>query len=427
MKKFGRSSIIAILMAAIVSGCAQGGTPDNGGKSEPAASPEAVSSGQNIKGKITIATNRTDLVNTKFKEYGEAFKKKYPEVTEVEFEALKDYSNVIKIRASANELPDIIMIPSPQIAATSYPNLFEPLDDLGFNDKIYFKDNYTVDGKLYGISVGGTASGVVYNKKAFEAAGITEVPRTLDAFMDASEKLKSKGIIPLATNFKDSWVLGEWRTLAMALSGDAQYLNNWKNDDAPFNADKPLGQTTAILKTMIDKGYVEEDLMSTNWEASKKDIASGKIAMFLLGNWVVPQIIENGASSQDIGFFPMPYGNSGSLTTVISPGMPWGVSKNSKNIDTAKAFVKFMVEDSGFDDFGGYLPVLKDRESKMEQLKNFMAMGPKVIENPPLDADYSTILNKAQFDIGTYMQEVLTGNQQETIDKYNKKWADAKK
>ena len=41
-------------------------------------------------GEITVITQRTDIVNTKFKEYAAEFQKEYPDVT-VKFEAIKDY------------------------------------------------------------------------------------------------------------------------------------------------------------------------------------------------------------------------------------------------------------------------------------------------------------------------------------------------
>ena len=43
---------------------------------------------------------------------------------------------------------------------------------------------------MYGIPSTGNAQGIVYNKKVFEAAGITTLPKTPDEFLDDLQKIK---------------------------------------------------------------------------------------------------------------------------------------------------------------------------------------------------------------------------------------------
>lgn len=431
MKKWKTVSLVLGMCTALLAGCGGGNNGNNADPkpsaaptqqaSQPSAAPEAA-----IKGKITMLTNRTDLVDTKLKEYGDMFKAKYPEVTAVEFEAVKDYEKTLKVRMASNELPDVVMIPS-GIPNTDVARYFEPLDDLGFNDQLLFKQDRTIDGQLYGIASGAKAIGLVYNKKAFEKAGIDKLPVTLDEFYVACEKLKAAGIIPFATNFKEKWTLNDFRNMATLMSGDNQYINNFLNTDEPFKLDEPIGKSIQILKTIVDKGYAEPDLMSTNWEASKKDVASGTTAMYMLGNWVVPQIIDNGGVSEEIGFIPMPVDNSGEPKGYVSPDIAYMVNKSSKNIDAAKAFVKFLVEDSGYDEFAGFMPILKDKQSKLPQISEYMAMNPKLIESATNDPDMIAVLNKAQIEWAALFQEaVMTDDLQSLFDSYNKKWKDAK-
>ena len=49
---------------------------------------------------------------------------------------------------------------------------------------------------MYGIPSTGNAQGIVYNKKVFEAAGITTLPKTPDEFLDDLQKIKDS-ILPL--------------------------------------------------------------------------------------------------------------------------------------------------------------------------------------------------------------------------------------
>ncbi|QHW33078.1 extracellular solute-binding protein [Paenibacillus rhizovicinus] len=445
MKKWASLMLSTVLCGVVLAGCGSNGSNDgsanegtapkednqaaaganNGAKTEngdaAAAAPESA-----IKGKITFATNRTDLVETELKSYAQRFHEKYPEAT-VEFEAIKDYEESMKVRLASNEFPDVILVPK-TVTKEKLPEFFAPLDDLGLNDKVYFKDNYSSqDGKLYGIVSGSSAMGITYNKKAFEKAGITAVPKTLDEFYAACEKLKAAGIIPMSTNFKDKWPLMGWDQEAFLFANDPALHNTMAGQDEPFTMDGPYGQAMSIIKTIVDKGYAEKDLMSTNWEGSKKDVASGTTAMYLLGNWVVPQVIDNGAKSEDVGFFPLPIDNSGEAKALLSPDYAYAVSKKSGNLETAKAFLKWLVEESGYDDFGGFIPVLKDKKPALPQLAEFMAFNPKVVEMQAESDEYLKIGNKMQFDTSGLAQDVIMGKDMAKVfADYNKRWKEAR-
>lgn len=64
-----------------------------------------------------------------------------------------------------------------------------------------------------------------------------------------------------------------------------------------------MGKSISIARTLIAKGYVENELFSNNWEISKTRLAKGQAGMYLLGNWAVGQVLDVGASPDDIGFF----------------------------------------------------------------------------------------------------------------------------
>ncbi|MEW9702071.1 ABC transporter substrate-binding protein [Paenibacillus sp. SI8] len=431
MKKWLTSGMALVLAMSVTAACGKTST-DNGSTASPAATSGAAataSGNANIKGKITVVTNRTDLVDTKFKEWKDQFKKKYPAVTDVEVEGIKDYTPTMKVRLSTGELGDVNMIPDgvPNGKLSEY---YAPLNDLGLNDKIYYSDWKSDKGQTYGLPSAVNTHGVAYNKQAFAKAGITSFPKTMDEFLAACEKLKAAGIVPVATNFKDKWPLQEWDTIATEISGDSEFRAKLPQTDTPFGPGTPYEKSLTILKTLIDKGYTEKDLMSTDWESSKKDVASGKIAMYFLGNWVIKQIIENGAKPEDIGFAPLPYDNSGTPNVNLGADYTYGVAKNSKNIDTAKAFVKFMVEESDFADYAGSIPPIKTQEPKLAQLKDFMATKPKTFESKPDPDLYGNIANKAQIDFfaGAYIQKVILSKDFKAgLDDLNKKWADAKK
>lgn len=401
--------------------------PESTGGDAAATTEPAAASGTDISGKITFLTNRTDMIGKEYDEYVKRFNEKYPNI-KVEFEASQtDYNQQAKVRMASGELPDVMFVPS--IPNSDLPKYFASLDDLGLNDQITFKDFKSYEGKLYGITTGNSTSGIVYNKKAFADAGITEVPKTWDEFLAACEKLKAKGIVPLASNFKDKWPLNDWVfAVPRIIENKADFPNDKLNTDTPFTMDNGYGKSFSLLRELNEKGYLEKDINSTNWEQSKKDIASGKFAMYFLGNWVINQVVGAGTTSDNVGFFPLPYDNSGKLSAPLSPDFFYAVAKDSKNVDAAKAFVKWMIEESGYEDFAGFISPLKGKESKLPQLKEFQATGVTLQEGTPDDPKVTEITNKAQLDIPAMLQEfVLAKDPQSVFDKWNKAWAKAKK
>ncbi|WP_167357056.1 ABC transporter substrate-binding protein [Paenibacillus pectinilyticus] len=434
MKKWLTHSMGLVMVMSVFAGCSSktetAATVSPAAQSTAAATTTAAQATtkpeDKISGKITFLNHRTDIAETKMKDYIAAFKKLYPNA-DVENEAVKDESNIVKVRAASQQLPDVVFVGGDAMKPQNYPDYFVPLDDLGLNGKVYFEDSFKVNGKLYGISSGGSITGVLYNKKAFESAGITSVPKTLDEFYADCEKLKSKGIVPVATNFKDKWPLSQYEVLAQSIAGDALIMDKLAVSDAPFTLDSSYGKALTILRTLADKKYTESDLFSTNWEASKKDLATGKFAMAVLGNWAIPQIIENGAQPDDIGFFPMPVDNNGTLVSPIGSDAALVVSKTSKNIETAKAFVKFFIEQSGYANDSGFVPPIKSEQPKLKQLADFMN-GTKMLESSPTKDYTNQVSNKAQFAFPDLAQEFMTTkDQQSVLDKFNKKWAAARK
>lgn len=380
-----------------------------------------------LSGKVTFLTNRTDMIGKEYDDYVKRFNEKYPDIT-IEFEASQtDYNQQIKVRMASGELPDLMFIPD--IPNSDLPKYFAPLDDLELSAEVTFKDFKSYDGKLYGITTGNSTSGIVYNKKAFADAGITELPKTWDEFLAACEKLKQNGVIPLSSNFKDKWPLGNWvYDLPRVIENNKDFPNERLNMEAPFSMDNGYGKAMSLLRTLAEKGYLEKDINSTNFEQSKKDVANGKMGMYFLGNWVINQVIGVGAESDNIGFFPLPFDNSGEIRAGLNPDFFYAVSKDSKNLEAAKAFLTWMLEDSGYEDFAGFISPLEGRESKLTQLAEFQATGVDLQEGMPDDPKVIEISNKAQIDLPAIAQEfVLAKDPQAVLDKWNKAWAKAKK
>ncbi|GMK43167.1 sugar ABC transporter substrate-binding protein [Paenibacillus glycanilyticus] len=441
-KRFAVSLVLAltVVLTAACGGNNAGnnnaGTAANSGSNNAAATNDAgttdagtaTNAPSDLSGTIKVLTQRTDYVNDgTFDRYAAKFKGKYPNA-KIEFEGLTNYATDIQVRLTTGEAGDVLMIPA-GLATSEYGKYFEPLPDEWFNN-VYFADNTLFDGKRYGLSTGVNTQGIVYNKKAFAAAGIDKVPTTLDELYADAEKLKAAKITPLYMNYGAQWPMGNWGDgSAWYVNGDPQFATKQVSEDAPFQLDNAWGTLATIGRTFVEKGYVEKDLYTNNWEMSKGEVASGKAAMYFLGNWVIPQIIGAGAASEDIGFFPLPYDNSGKYNAPLGSDYFVAVSKDSKNKDLAKAWVEFFVKESGYVEDSGFMPIDKSAQSSIPQLAEFQALNPTLIESEATDPKYNEIANKAQIGIGTgdYVQEYIVADDlKAAFDKLNKKWKDAK-
>lgn len=432
MKKMALVLITVLLSISMLAACGSNNTantPNDSTGNTPDETAGNAGGDANLSGTIKVLTHRTDFISDgTMDKYVKKFQEKYPDA-KVEFEGLTNYATDILTRLTTGETGDVLMIPT-SIASSDYSKYFEPLPDTMF-DNVYFPDQAAFEGKRYGISSGVNTAGLVYNKAAFKKAGIDKAPTTLDELYADAQKLKDAGIIPLYMNYGAQWPMGNWGDgSAFYVAGQADLTTKMAADEAPFQLDNAWGTLLTIARTFVEKGWVENDLNTNNWEMSKGEVAAGKAGMYFLGNWVIPQLVTAGAAPEDIGFVPFPYDNSGKYNAPLGSDYMVAVSKNSKNKELATAWVDFFVKESGYVADSGFMPIDKSEKADSPQLSEFQATNPTFIEGLPTDTKFSEIANKAQIGIGSgnYIQELVTAKDLKTaLDGLNKKWAEAKK
>lgn len=381
-----------------------------------------------ISGDITFYSNRVDLVNNgSYARWVREFQAQYPG-TRVRVEGIADYEAAMPKRFEARNYGDVMLVPR-DMPRQTYPKYFLPLNDLQLQDKIYFADNWEYQGKHYAYTQGVIAEGLVYNKRLLNAAGIQQLPRNLSDLMAAAAQLKNAGKVPIALNIGAAWPLQQWDKAVMALAADGNYFAKMINDNQPFSPGKPYYQSLKIAHELFTKGYSEPDFILNNWEPSKRDFIANKTALFFLGNWVIPQLIESGMRSEDIGFIPFPFDNSGKPKAILNFDWGMAVSRYSKNPDTAKAWIDFIIRKSNFADVAGFIPTDKSRSSSMPQLAEYMAYKPEIIQAAPESNDFIRLANKAGMDFmsGNYIRNILLSPDFEgSMAYWNKRWRQAK-
>lgn len=117
---------------------------------------------------------------------------------------------------------------------------------------------------------------------------------------------------------------------------------------------------TELLYNIVSQELCEADPTTCDWEASKLMLNNGEIGCMILGSWALSQIKGAGENADDVAYMPFPYSVNGQQYATSGTDYCYAINKNSDNIPAAKAFVEFMVEESGLALAQGGISLMKD-------------------------------------------------------------------
>lgn len=389
---------------------------------------------QDVSGQITFYTHFTHFAEDGTWDRIEAeFTERYPDA-EVEIIAVAGYRREMPTRLASGDYGDVLNVMD-AIPADQYSTFYAPLNDLTETIENHrFVENFTVDGNVYGLVYGANAEAVVYNRIAFEAAGIDGVPTTRTELFAACEQLTAAGIVPFQINMGAGWPMQQWDKAALLFAGDGGYFDTALTSDTPYAADEPYGQSIAFVRDLFEAGCTERDYTANNWDQSKVNMGTGEAAMWFLANWSVPQAVAAGEElglenvSDDLGMFPLPIDDSGAPAVLLWPDWALGVSANSENPDTARAFVEFLLTETDISNLAGFIPGDTRIEPEMPQLQDLLASDPAIVVTGVISSDFRQAMADARLDFmsGTYIRDlVLAEDFDAAIADVNTRWQNA--
>ncbi|MDQ0931383.1 ABC transporter substrate-binding protein [Streptomyces turgidiscabies] len=256
--------------------------------------------------------------------------------------------------------PDVQMAKSGQIV---------PLDDIIADVKSDFTESdlaaNSVDGKVYGIRMIDDPQFLYYRKSLLEKAGV-QPPTTFDELIEASRKLDKDGVKGLYLGLKaGSDILASplvWATGSELLTADHKVA-----------FDNPA--TVEGLKKMREL-YTSKTLLlgaPTDWFDPSAFI-QGLTAMQWCGLWAMPGIQK--ALGDDFGIVPLPGIGSAGRPVVYNGGWSTYVSAKAKDVDAAKAFVKWLwieqtkLQEDWCTSYGFHIPPRKSLAAKATKLQS---------------------------------------------------------
>lgn len=316
MRRLPLAMLVSVLLVGSLTGC-QGKKPDPGDVA-------GYDEGEQYLSIWVHSIEDTDEGKC-YRESVEAFNEKYNGTyyADIEFIPRNDsgggYSDKINASVMSGDLPDVLTVDGPNIAAYASNGMIQPLAELTEEEKDVYLESIieqgTYDGKFYALGAMESSVGLYYNKEILKEAGV-EIPAaghpwTHSEFLNILEKVK-----PVVEK-KKGYAL-----------------------DMTF----PVGETTIYFyapffwsnfKKLLDRGYMSKVPVESLFE-------SGRAAFKFDGAWEVNNIYNNYPDLQ-LGVAPYVVGDSWDGGRYTPTGSwAYAASTGTENIEGATELVKWM-------------------------------------------------------------------------------------
>ena len=295
---------------------------------------------------LTMVTWATDAELAAFEQLAEAFRAESGVTVELENLAYDQILTTVDSRLQSGNAPDLFRVSYIDIGAYTSVGALADLTDLlpaGFGDAFTpgLWSAVLADGAPVGVPHHTDVSALVYNIPAFEAAGITEVPTTLDAAWSWEEWLGVLGELkgadpdghPLAVNWQAA---GAYRWLSfLAQAGGSVYGEDGTSvtiaSDAGARAlEHCLGLYTAGLH---DPSYL---VQAANYP--DEAFPSGRLKAIHAGDFLLPSLTEQ-TTDFDFGATFLP--RDAAAATDLG-GNAVVVPADAPNLEAAAQFAAFL-------------------------------------------------------------------------------------
>lgn len=379
-----------------------------------------------ISGDIEVIFNVADDV---MKPYIADFCQKYPKVN-VTYTCYTSFETQIPDRIASGDYGDVLFVPA-YMTVNDLSKYFAYLGDyVSLSEKYnYLEGGRKVNNSIYGIPSLAYMSGILYNKDVFYQAGVTQMPTTPEDFLQVLQDIEERtDAIPFYTNYAAPWALALWDTFSyIEMTGNADYKYRYftYEKDAYLEGSTHY-QSFRLLYDIVDKGFCESDPAKSDWEKCKGMLNEGKIGCLAIGSWAISQFKGAGENGDAIAFMPFPYEIEGRQYMTVSTDYCYGVSKNSEHPEAARAFLDFMLDESGYALAQETLSIVKtdpypDAYGDMENvilLTNGTATGSEYTHR-------NKLLGKLSLEDGYEAQRVIDsalGNSEESFDDIMEDW-----
>lgn len=376
---------------------------------------------------ITLMASQ-DWVKDAEQELGKQFEEETGIHVDYQIVPADQYQDLLLTRLNSGEGPDIFGAQSGFALATTYhvqDNAVDLSDEPWMDAySVFSAEQTSVDGVNYGLTYFDTTTDyyMLYNKKLFEEAGITEIPTTFEAFEEACEALLAIGVTPIYEPVADGWHQTMlWTGSAQILDKlDPGIIDSLNNNETTFAENENMKKELDQLNDLAQKGYFGDNYMSDEFASAEGYLASGEFAMCELKSGAIASIVASdlnteGYTEDDFGMFLLPLLDNTYLN-VHPTGPSRFIYSGSENIDAAKQYLDFITSKES-------VQYLIDNEPTIENLPLEVGQTPAYSESTKafLDSfddehsgmvlqDVVTYFNEQWMDISANIAAMFTGD-----------------
>lgn len=318
-----------------------------------------------------------------FEEFEKGFNETHDDIL-LKIDSPNDAMTILKTRFIREDNPDIIGIGGD----INYSNFLDAemlMDISDFDGLADIKQNYLDTNKdleyipqegVYAMPYMANAAGVLFNRDMFEEHD-WEIPTTWEELLELCETIQAEGILPMYFGFKDSWTcLAPWNAIAVDLcESDLTYKVN--SGETKFS--EHYAEVAEKEKALLP--YAQKNPVAQGYNDACTAFARGESAMYVIGNYAIPQI-RSVNPDMNIGSFVFP-ASSNAEENILNSGndLMFCVMSTCENKEAAYEVLRYMQEDESirtYLDAQSAVPCKKgdfDVVPELEEMREYIENG----------------------------------------------------
>ena len=222
--------------------------------------------------------------------------------------------------------------------------LFEDVSDVWDQNNLHnelaaARSTMTVDGKQWGVPTTYYQWGFYYRKDIFAKYGLGE-PRSMADLMNIFETLKKNGVTPIAIGTKYLWTAAGWFDFLNLRINGYDFHMALMDGEVSYE-DQRLDRVFDVWAEIAKSGYYIDNHASYSWQEGMAPMINGDAAMYLLGNFIIPDLMRAGLEGK-IGYFQFPVIDGSVRTYEEAPTDSMHIPARAKNKKDARRFLAFL-------------------------------------------------------------------------------------
>ena len=222
--------------------------------------------------------------------------------------------------------------------------LFEDVSDVWDQNNLHnelaaARSTMTVDGKQWGVPTTYYQWGFYYRKDIFSKYGLGE-PRSMADLMNIFETLKKNGVTPIAIGTKYLWTAAGWFDFLNLRINGYDFHMALMDGEVSYE-DQRLDRVFDVWGEIAKSGYYIDNHASYSWQEGMAPMINGDAAMYLLGNFIIPDLMRAGLKGK-IGYFQFPVIDGSVRTYEEAPTDSMHIPARAKNKKDARRFLAFL-------------------------------------------------------------------------------------